>query len=93
VIVSPQEGTAVDPSHAVIDWNPVTSPAGIQIVGYEVVIEKDAVHVFDVKLPASVTSVTVSPEFLQPGTDYSFEVLAIEVGGNQTITEGSFVTQ
>ncbi len=29
---------------------------------------------------------------LAPG-DHPFEVLAIEVGGNQTITEGSFATR
>ena len=34
----------------------------------------------------------VPPEFLEPGTAYTFEVLAIEAGGNQTITAGSFVT-
>jgi hypothetical protein len=33
-------------------------------------------------------SVTVRPEFLEPGAEYKFEVLAIEAGGNQTITEG-----
>jgi hypothetical protein len=40
-----------------------------------------------VKLP-NVTKVTVPPEFLEPNTDYKFEVLAIEAGGNQSITEG-----
>jgi fibronectin type III domain protein len=91
-IVSP--GAApVDPAHTVIDWNPVTTPAGIQIAGYEVIIEQDAFHVLDVKVPAAVTSLTIPPEFLAPGTEYKFEVLAIEVGGNQTITEGTFTTQ
>lgn len=89
-IVSP--GT-LDPAHAVIAWNPVTTPAGIDIVGYEVVIEHDDFHVFDVKVPGTTTSVTVPPEFLQPDTEYVFEVLAIDKGGNQTITSTSFVTQ
>jgi hypothetical protein len=34
----------------------------------------------------------VPAEFLKPGTDYNFEVLAIAEGGNQTITEGCFRT-
>ena len=89
-IVSP--GT-LDPAHATIAWNAVTTPAGIDIAGYEVVIEKDDFHVFDVKLPGTTTSVTVPPEFLQPGTEYGFEVLAIDRSGNQTITSTSFVTQ
>ena len=88
-IVSP--GT-LDPAHAVIAWNPVTTPAGIDIAGYEVVIEQDEFHVFDVKVPGTTTSVTVPPEFLQPATQYGFEVLAIDRSGNQTLTATSFVT-
>jgi hypothetical protein len=34
----------------------------------------------------------VPPEFLEPGTDYLFQVLAIEAGGNETISEGVFDT-
>jgi hypothetical protein len=37
--------------------------------------------------------VKIPPEFLQSGKQYKFEVLAKEVGGNQTITEWSFRTQ
>ena len=67
------------------------------IAGYEVIVEQekpkpDRPRSFDVTLPASVTAVTVSPQFLRTNTDYKFEVLAIEQGGNQTITEGSFKT-
>jgi hypothetical protein len=36
--------------------------------------------------------VTVPAELLEPGTEYGFEVLAIEEGGNQTITESCLVT-
>ena len=36
--------------------------------------------------------VLVPAEFLEAGTDYVFEVLAIEEGGNQTISEGCFTT-
>ena len=80
----------------VVSWKPVTgTPPGfpnlpISIVGYEVIIEP-----FDVTLPGTATSLTVSPEFvasLRPGR-HSFEVLAIDVSGNQTITEGTFDTQ
>jgi len=39
--------------------------------------------------------VTVSPEFVASlgHGEQLFEVLAIEAGGNQTITEGSFVME
>ncbi|MGH7769698.1 MAG: fibronectin type III domain-containing protein [Candidatus Binatia bacterium] len=77
----------------VISWDPVTSPPvgfpnePINIVGYQLIVDT-----FQVTVPATTTSVTVSPEFvasLASGLQL-FEVLAIEAGGNQTITEGSF---
>ena len=97
VILSPGEGDEVDPNNVLIRWAPVTQKiAGsgqLVIVGYQVVVEGgNPARRFDVTLSAAARSVKVSPEFLEPGTDYTFEILAIEVGGNQTITEGSFVT-
>jgi hypothetical protein len=63
----------------------------IDIVGYEVIVENGDLN-FDVHLPGEATQIAVSPEFLKAGADYLFEVLAIEAGGNQTITEGCFST-
>jgi hypothetical protein len=66
----------------------------INIVGYQVIVERAdndqlgaATRIFDIKLP-TVTNVTVPPQFLEPNTEYNFEVLVIEAGGNQSITEG-----
>lgn len=102
VIVSPLGGV-VDPNNTVITWNAVTTPLGINIVAYEVIVERTdndqlgaAPRIFDVKVKATSNpsqSLSVPPAFLEPATQYKFEVLAIEVGGNQTITEGSFSTQ
>ena len=78
---------------AVIGWDPVTQGINgqpITIVGYEVIVENS--EVFDVHLPGDATQLTISAEFLEPKTDYIFEVLAIADGGNQTITEGCFST-
>jgi hypothetical protein len=78
----------------VISWDAVTGPPNgfpnepINIVGYQVIV-----GAFQVTVPANILSVTVSPEFvgsLASGPQ-PFEVLAIEAGGNQTITEGSFI--
>ncbi len=92
-VVSPAEGAVIDPDNAVIEWEPVTEPAGIKIAGYQVIVElPDPLRVFSVDLPASDTSVTVPAEFLEPGTDYKFEVLAIADNANQTIHEGTFST-
>jgi len=77
----------------VISWSAVTGPPPgfpakpISIAGYQVIV-----GTFQVTVPATTLSVTVSPEFVAslPSGANPFEVLAIEAGGNQTIAEGSF---
>ena len=95
VPAGPVVSAAVGPGDSlVISWTAVTAPpAGfpalpINIAGYQVIV-----GLFQVTVPGTTTSVTVSPEFvasLAPG-EQPFEVLAIEVSGNQTLTEGTFV--
>jgi Fibronectin type III domain len=93
VILTPEEGAVVDLDAAVISWDPVTEPAGIEIAGYRVSVERgDRGRSLSLELPPETTSVQVPPDFLEPGTDYVFQVVAIEAGGNQTITEGVFDT-
>ena len=78
----------------VISWDKVTTtPPGfperpISIAGYQLIV-----GAFQVTVPDAATSVTVSPEFVAslPSGEVPFEVLAIDVSGNQTITESSFV--
>lgn len=91
-IVSPLEGAAVGRDSVVARWNPVTTPAGIDVVGYRAIVEReDALRVFSADLPASATSVTIPSEFLESGTEYKLEVQAIEASGNQTLTEITFI--
>jgi hypothetical protein len=93
VVVSPEEGT-VDPDNTVIKWNSVTSPPGIEIAGYEVTVEREGpFRVLSADVPPTTTSFTVPVDFLEPGTEYKFEVLAIATSGNQTITVGFFETE
>lgn len=77
-----------------ISWTEVTStPPGfparpIVIVGYQVIV-----GTFQVTLPPASRSVTVPREYvasLASGVQ-PFEVLAIELSANQTLTEGTFV--
>lgn len=86
---------SVGPNNSlIISWAKVTGPPDgdfpveqINIVGYQVIV-----GAFQVTVPATKTSVTVTPEFVESlvsGT-HPFEVLAIEASGNQSITEGSF---
>jgi hypothetical protein len=93
VVVSPEEGSVVPADAAVVVWEPAAEPAGIDIVGFQVIVEReDEARTFQVDLPATATRVTIPPEFLEANTGYKVEVLAIEASGNQTITEVSFQT-
>jgi hypothetical protein len=96
-------------SSLVISWSAPTDSLSGQstIVAYQVIVERAdndqlgvATRTFDIKLPpvACVVvqapfCVTVPSQFLESNIEYKFEVLAIEAGGNQSITEGEpFVT-
>jgi hypothetical protein len=94
VVITPEEGSVQDPANTVVAWQPVADPPGSKIVGYQVIVGVGSpTREFNVVVPAATTSVTVPAEFLESGKSYVFEILAIETGGNQTITEGSFSTQ
>jgi len=93
VVVIPAEGSLTDVGNTVIDWNPVPDPVGGRIKGYQVIVELPTpLRTFSVDLPATQTEVKVPTAFLQRGTDYKFEVLAVTESGNQTITESTFHT-
>jgi hypothetical protein len=91
----PEVSAELGPNNSlVISWKAVAGPPDgfpnkpIDILGYQVIVGS-----FQVTLPATTFSVTVPPEFvasLGQGKQ-QFEVLAIEAGGNQTITEGVFM--
>jgi hypothetical protein len=78
----------------VISWESVSGPAEIlpgrtiNVVAYQVIVGS-----FQVTLPGSTTQVTLPGEYYQslPPATHDFEVLAIDISGNQTITEGTFV--
>jgi hypothetical protein len=107
VLLSPDDGADdVDPNEAVVAWEGVTRAydgrTEIEIVGYQVIVEKVesqpaypqgfARSLFSIYLPASARELRVPPEFLEPATLYSYEVLAIEVSGNQTLASARFST-
>ena len=97
-ISSPIEGTTLPPDGVTVRWSPVTTPAGIHVVAYEVIVVADesglgtAERTVDATLPATATQMHVPAEFLTPG-GYKTEVLAIERSGNQTLTEVAFTVQ
>lgn len=106
-VVAEDEPDATDPvatTGVVVNWEPVTQSVSgepVEITAYEVIVTKE-VHddpngfsrpIFDVHVPADVTSLTLSDEFLESGRVHELEVLAIETSGNQTIGLGFFETE
>jgi hypothetical protein len=91
-ILAPAAGSKVPADEVVVQWARVTTPAGIDITGYQVLVvqEEPVLRVFSADLPPTVTKLSVPAEFVQPRTEYKVEVLAIESGGNQTLTELNF---
>jgi len=96
-ILTPEEGSVVDEDDVVVAWEPVADPEGSRITAYQVIVTQELNvlprRTFSVHVSAEVTAVTVPAEFLQDDADYEFEVLAIEEGGNQTITSSFFTTK
>ncbi len=97
----------VDPNNLVIEWQPVTrnffDDSDVVIIEYQVILDQvnplraepwvdGGTRRTLINLPGDVTQLTVPPEFLLPGAQYEFEVLAIEASGNSTISVGEFVT-
>lgn len=90
-ITAPIEGATVAREAAVAIWDPVAETGGVEISGYRAIVEReDPLRVFQVDLPASATSVTIPPEYLESDTKYKLEVQSIERSGNQTISEIEF---
>lgn len=90
-IVAPR-GNVQANEPVVVRWLPVFTPRAVSIVGYQVLVVEDGTttRTLSADLPATARRLTVPPEFLQPGTEYKVEVLAIETSGNQTLSERSF---
>jgi len=95
VLLSPSDGAVQNPANTVLRWAPVPDPAGSRIVRYEVLVVEDGSvpkRVLSATVPGTVTSMIVPPTFLVRNASYKWEILAIEAGGNQTLTEQSFRT-
>jgi len=104
VLLFPAEGATVPSSNLVVRWSPVTQTItgeDVTVIRYQLIVEVDeAPHPhaigkrgMSLYVPASVTRVTVPNEFLEPGTHYLWEVLAIEESGNQTLSSSEFTTE
>jgi hypothetical protein len=99
-LVSPHEGDAPqDPRRTTLRWRGVKPPNGSPIIAYQVLVVQPETGVrslptmtLDVMMPPTANSLVVPRGFLRPGTEYEWEVLAIERGGNQTLSSSTFKT-
>jgi hypothetical protein len=97
-MVSPlEEDGPQDPNNTVVVWEPVEPPGGSPIIGYQVLVVQAETGILalpkvalDVMMPPDATSLAIPPGFLRPGIEYEWEVLAIESGGNQTLSSAVF---
>jgi len=104
-LLSPAADATVPTTGLVISWSPVTQTItgkNVKIIAYQLIVEKVAEpprHMIgkpgslSMYLPPTVTSIAVPDGFLEPGTDYDWEVLAIEESGNQTLSSSAFQTE
>ena len=95
VLVSPAENSVQDVDNTVVRWEPVADPQGSRITRYEVLVVEVGlvpVRVLSAVLLGSKSSMIVPPTFLKRNASYKCEVLAIERGGNQTLSENAFRT-
>jgi len=95
---------ALAPIDAVsIAWEPVTTPAGVEVERYQVVVfpvdpeeglEPIALDIdLTFEVPADLNAVEIPAAWLMSGKHYQYEVIAMEAEGNQTITVGFFTTE
>lgn len=89
----------LDPGYVPLMWDGVDPPNGSPIIAYQVlVVQPDTGLValpkvsLDIMMPPTARSLVVPPGFLLPDTEYEWEVLAIEAGGNQTLSSAFFAT-
>ena len=104
VLLSPRGEETVPTEGLEVRWEPVTKTikgGPVKIIAYQLIIEKAEEpdpHMIGKRglsmyLPASVTEIVVPKGFLEPATPYTWEVLAIEESGNQTISASGFKTK
>jgi hypothetical protein len=103
VLLTPAAGAVVPAGELLVSWGDVTQTidgGDVTIVAYQLIIEKDEEphpHMIgklglSMYLPPTTTSVSIGEGFLEPGTAYKWEVLAVEESGNQTLSSGEFET-
>lgn len=99
LVFPPEDSEPLDPTDVTLMWEGVDPPNGSPIIAYQVLVVQPDTGVvalpkvsLDIMMPPTATSLTVPAGFLLPDTEYEWEVLAIEAGGNQTLSSAFFST-
>ena len=80
-----RDGQVVDRNNAVVQWN-APDAERVEII----ITHVDLDEVLDVTVSASTTQLTLPPQFLRPGAEYTIELLSIAQNRNRTIAESTF---
>jgi hypothetical protein len=85
---------AINPTVPVITWTWGPGPRSPirELAGFQVILENASGIAVSFDLDPLTTSLAVPAEFLEPGTTYRVDVLAIAANGNRTVTESAFVS-
>ena len=103
-LIEPEAGAAVPFDKVKVRWTAVDKAldgSPVTIIAYQLIVEKDEDPLpkmigkrgLSAYLPAKITELTLPAGFLEPGTAYKWEVLAIAESGNQTLRSSTFKTQ
>ena len=103
-LLEPAAGAAVPYDQVKVHWTAVDKAldgSPVTIIAYQLIVEKDEDPLpkmigkrgLSAYLPAKTTELTLPAGFLEPGTAYKWEVLAIAESGNQTLQSSAFKTQ
>ncbi|MGA7367612.1 MAG: hypothetical protein WBX01_00650 [Nitrososphaeraceae archaeon] len=101
-LLSPAENAIVSAAEdLLVSWgqvNKTINGSDINVIAYQLIIKKDedpdpnmiGKMGLSMYLPPDVQEITIPSEFLEPETDYDWEVLAIEESGNQSLNSSRF---
>lgn len=99
-LLFPADGDLLDASNVTLMWEGVDAPNGSPIIAYQVLVVRPDTGLIalpkvslDIMMPPTARTLIVPPGFLLPDTEYEWEVLAIEFGGNQTLSSAFFTTK
>jgi hypothetical protein len=101
LLLPAENATVPEAADLLVSWGQVDKTingSDINIIAYQLIIEKDedpdpnmiGKMGLSMYLPPDVQEITIPSEFLEPETDYDWEVLAIEESGNQSLNSSRF---